>query len=44
MSGLIGKITAVAGQRDALIDILIDGVSGLSGGLSYLVAQSGRYG
>lgn len=40
MYGLIGKISAVAGQRDALIDILVDGVSGMSGCLSYVVAQN----
>lgn len=39
MYGLIGKIRAVAGQRDTLIDILVDGVSGMPGCLSYVVAQ-----
>lgn len=39
MYGLIGKIRAVTGQRDALIDILVDGVSGMPGCLSYVVAQ-----
>ena len=39
MYGLIGKIRAVAGQRDALIAILLDGVSGMPGCLSYVVAQ-----
>lgn len=39
MYGLIGKIKAVAGQRDALIAILLDGVSGMPGCLSYVVAQ-----
>ena len=39
MYGLIGKMTAVAGQRDALISILLDGVSGMPGCLSYVVAQ-----
>ena len=37
--GLIGKMTAVAGQRDALIAILLDGVSGMPGCLSYVVAK-----
>jgi len=39
MYGLIGKIRAVDGQRDALIDILVDGVAGMPGCLSYVVAQ-----
>jgi len=39
MYGLIGKIRAVAGQRDALIDILVEGVAGMPGCLSYVVAQ-----
>ena len=39
MYGLIGKIRAVAGQRDALIAILLDGASSMPGCLSYVVAQ-----
>lgn len=39
MYGLIGKMTAVAGQRDALIAILLEGVSGMPGCLSYVVAR-----
>ena len=39
MYGLIGKVRAVPGQRDALISILLDGVSGMLGCLSYVVAQ-----
>jgi quinol monooxygenase YgiN len=39
MYGLIGKIKAVPGQRDALISILLNGVSGMPGCLSYVVAQ-----
>jgi quinol monooxygenase YgiN len=39
MYGLIGKIKAVPGQRDALISILLAGVSGMPGCLSYIVAQ-----
>ena len=39
MYGLIGKMIVVPGQRDALIKILIDGVSGMPGCLSYIVAQ-----
>jgi quinol monooxygenase YgiN len=38
MYGLIGKITAQPGRRDELISILIEGVSGLPGCLSYIVA------
>jgi quinol monooxygenase YgiN len=39
MFGLIGKIKAVSGQRDALISILIEGIAGMPGCLSYVVAQ-----
>lgn len=39
MYGLIGKMKVVPGQRDALISILIEGVSGMPGCLSY---QSGN--
>lgn len=39
MYGLIGKIRATPGQRDALIAILIEGVSDMPGCLSYVVAQ-----
>jgi quinol monooxygenase YgiN len=39
MYGLIGKMTAVAGQRDALIAILLEGVAGMPGCLSYVVAK-----
>ena len=39
MYGLIGKMNVVAGQRDALIAILIEGVAGMPGCLSYVVAQ-----
>ena len=39
MYGLIGKMTATPGQRDALIAILIDGVAGMPGCLSYVVAR-----
>ncbi len=39
MYGLIGKMKAVAGQRDALVSILLEGVSGMPGCLSYVVAQ-----
>ncbi len=39
MYGLIGKMTAVSGQRDALIAILLEGVSSMPGCLSYVVAK-----
>ena len=39
MYGLIGKIAAAAGQRDELIEILVDGVSGMPGCHSYVVAK-----
>jgi len=38
MYGLIGKMTAVAGQRDALAAILLDGTQKMPGCLSYVVA------
>ncbi len=39
MYGLIGKIKAVPGQRDALISILIESVANMPGCLNYVVAQ-----
>lgn len=39
MYGLIGRITAVAGQRDALIRILLEGIEHMPGCLSYIVAE-----
>ena len=39
MYGLIGKFTAADGKRDELIQILLDGVSGMPGCLSYVVAS-----
>src|SRR5690349_6295469 len=38
MYGLIGKIIATAGQRDALIAILLDGTGEMPGCLSYVIA------
>jgi quinol monooxygenase YgiN len=38
MYGLIGKLRAISGQRDALIEILLDGATGMPGCLSYVVA------
>jgi quinol monooxygenase YgiN len=39
MYGLIGKIKSVAGQRDALMAILLDGLADMPGCLSYIVAE-----
>ncbi len=39
MYGLIGKMIVAPGQRDALISILLEGLSGMLGCLSYIVAQ-----
>ena len=39
MYGLIGKMVAVPGQREALISILLDGISDMPGCLSYVVAK-----
>jgi quinol monooxygenase YgiN len=38
MYGLIGKMTAVAGQRDALASILLDSTQSMPGCLSYVIA------
>ena len=38
MYGLIGKMTAVAGQRDALLAILLEGTGAMPGCLSYVIA------
>jgi len=37
--GLIGKFHAVSGKREELIAILLDGIEGMPGCLSYLVAK-----
>lgn len=39
MFGLIGKMTATAGQREALIAVLLEGTGGMPGCLSYIVAK-----
>ncbi len=39
MYGLIGKMKARPGQRDALIAILLDGIAAMPGCLSYIVAS-----
>jgi quinol monooxygenase YgiN len=38
MYGLIGKMKAVEGQRDALAAILLEGLRDMPGNLSYIVA------
>ena len=39
MYGLIGKMTAVAGRRDELTDVLLHGLGRMPGCLSYIVAH-----
>ena len=39
MFGMIGKMTAAAGQRDALIEILLQATHKMPGCLSYIVAE-----
>lgn len=39
MYGLIGKLIAVPGQRDALIAILLEGTDAMPGCLSYVIAR-----
>lgn len=39
MYGLIGKIDALEGERDALAEILLDGLRDMPGCLSYVVAR-----
>ena len=39
MYGLIGKIRAASGERDALISILSEGLRDMPGCLSYIVAR-----
>ncbi len=39
MYGLIGKMIAVSGQRDALIEILLEAAREMPGCLSYVVAK-----
>jgi len=38
MYGLIGKMRAVAGERDALLAILLEGTGSMPGCLSYIIA------
>lgn len=39
MHGLIGKMKAAKGQRDALVSILLESISAMPGCLSYIVAH-----
>jgi quinol monooxygenase YgiN len=39
MYGLIGKISAVSGQREALTSILLKGTADMPGCLSYIIAR-----
>lgn len=42
MYGLIGKMIAAPGQREALLAVLLEGVEGMPGCLSYIVAKDGK--
>jgi len=42
MYGLIGKMTAHPGQRDALIEILVADTGGMPGCLSYIVSRDAK--
>jgi quinol monooxygenase YgiN len=44
MYGLIGKIIAVDGARDELATILLEGIGGMPGCLSYVVAHDSEDG
>ena len=39
MYGLIGKMKTTVGQRDVLIEILLDGIHDMPGCLSYVIAK-----
>jgi quinol monooxygenase YgiN len=39
MYGLIGKMIAAPGQRDALISVLLEGIAEMPGCLNYVVAR-----
>jgi len=39
MYGLIGKMNVVPGQRDAMMQILLDGTGEMPGCLSYIIAK-----
>ncbi len=42
MYGLIGKIIAVSDARDELASVLVNGISGMPGCLSYVVAHDSK--
>ena len=42
MFGLIGKISAVPGQRDTLAAVLLEGTGSMPGCLSYVIATDGE--
>lgn len=42
MYGLIGRMIAQPGQRDALIEAMLDGIHELPGCLSYVIARDPR--
>lgn len=39
MYGLIGKMLTTAGDRDKVIDLMVEGTGGMPGCLSYVVAR-----
>jgi len=39
MYGLIGRMKAVPGQRDALVSVLLEGTTAMPGCLSYVIAH-----
>ncbi|SMO79337.1 Quinol monooxygenase YgiN [Fodinibius sediminis] len=43
MYGLIGKITARPGQREALVNILLEGSADMPGCLSYIVSNDSEH-
>jgi len=42
MYGLIGKITTKDGQRDELINILLEGTTDMPGCLSYIISRDSK--
>jgi quinol monooxygenase YgiN len=44
MYGLIGKLHAVPGQREALIEILLENIGEMPGCLSYIIARDSNDG
>src|SRR5262245_5636841 len=42
MYGLIGKMITVPGKREALIEIMLEGIADMPGCLSYVVARDTR--